>query len=166
MWRVHLWYMEKPLPCSVDNGSIQVLLNITIHLQVEVTAHRGKRQSYLLGTLCAWQLLTPSHPTHRCPPISPYPDTDFFNTSRLRWGRGLFSLSLQKTLTVLMHCPCKKWNCKAGRIPSPFHPLMREVVCRQMKLNCKLYWLQQQVPFGQTQRGLLNCQKDLPLPDT
>lgn len=65
-----------------------------------------------------------------------------------------------------MCCPCRKWNCMAGSIPSSFHPLMREIVCRQMKLNCKLYWLQQQVPFGQTQRGPLNCQKDLTLPDT
>lgn len=62
--------------------------------------------------------------------------------------------------------PCRKWNCMPQWILSSFHPLMREIVCRQMKLNCKLYWLQQQVPFVQTQREPLNCQKDLTLPDT
>lgn len=35
-----------------------------------------------------------------------------------------------------------------------------------MKLNCKLYRLQQQVPFVQTQREPLKCRKDLTLPDT
>lgn len=61
--------------------------------------------------------------------------------------------------------PCRKWNCMPQWILSSFHPLMREIVCRQMKLNCKLYWLQQQVPFVQTQREPLNCQKDLTLPN-
>lgn len=61
--------------------------------------------------------------------------------------------------------PCRKWNCMAQWILSSFHPLMRAIVCRQMKLNCKLYWLQQQVPFEQIQREPLNCQKDLTLPD-
>lgn len=60
--------------------------------------------------------------------------------------------------------PCRKWNCMPQWILSSFHPLMSEIVCRQMKLNCKLYWLQQQVPFVQTQREPLKCQKDLTLP--
>lgn len=62
--------------------------------------------------------------------------------------------------------PCRKWNCMPQWILSSFHPLMREIVCRQMKLNCKLYWLQQQVPFVQTQGEPLSCQKNLTLPDT
>lgn len=155
--------MEKSHSCHLDHGSIQILLNIMNSLQGQVSAHRGKKQSCLLGTLCvALPLLIPTH----CSPISPYTDIHFLITSSLGglWGGADNFLCRNSDCTYALLC--RKWNCMAGRIPSSFHPLMRESVCRKMKLNCKLYWPQQQVPFGQTQRGPLNCQKDLTLPDT
>lgn len=90
----------------------------------------------------------------------------FFLSSSLQSVSKIIVPSFTENDDCTCVLPCRKWNCMPQWILSSFHPLMREIVCRQMKLNCKLCWLQQQVPFVQTPREPLNCQKDLTLPDT
>lgn len=58
---------------------------------------------------------------------------------------------------------CRKWNRMAQWVPSSFHHLMRVIVCRQIKLNCKLYWLWRQVSFAGIHWEPLNSHKEIRL---
>ena len=120
-----------------------------------VGSQRKKAKLPLRNPVCSF---TSSHPHSLLPHLSlcrhSPPHYKQFGGGGL-WGGANNFLCRNSDCTYALLC--RKWNCMAGRIPSSFHPLMRETVCRKMKLNCKLCWPQQQVPFGQTQRGLLNC---------